>query len=328
MSDCLIVGGGVIGMMTARYLALAGADVTIIDKQECGRESSWAGGGIISPLYPWHYDDLTNDLSQASQLVYEDLCSEIYANTGIDPEYIRSGLLMLDEYDSDSAKKWMKKYDITYTPHEQGALFENIAQVRNPRLIQALKADIIDKGVKVLENIQAQSLITNADSVEGVNTDKNSIFADNVIVCSGAWSSEWLELKDDIFPMKGQMIVIESVNNLEHIVLDQGRYIIPRKDGKTLVGSTMQDVGFDRSTDKEVMDSLFDFASQRIPNIKNNRIIHHWSGFRPASKSGRVILGRDDKYNNLYINTGHFRNGLNMAPESAKRILQLIETFA
>jgi len=324
MSDCLIVGGGVIGMMSARYLADAGAQVTIIDKQSCGMESSWAGGGIISPLYPWHYDDLTNELSQASQLVYENLCAEMQSNTGIDPQYVRSGLLMLDEYDSDSAIKCMKKFNINYTPVAQGALFSNIAQVRNPRLVQALKADVVSKGVNIVEGTQAQSLITSGSRVDGVDTNHGQIFADNVVVCSGAWSSQWLGLTDEIFPMKGQMIVIDAVENLEHIILDQGRYIIPRKDGKTLVGSTMEDIGFDKSTDRKVAGSLFEFAQTRVEGIKGKKIIHHWSGFRPASRSGKVILGRDDKYNNLYINTGHFRNGLNMAPESAYRIKQLI----
>ncbi len=324
MSDCLIVGGGVIGMMSARYLVDAGVKVTIIDKRECGRESSWAGGGIISPLYPWHYDDLTNELSQASQLVYKDLCAEMQESTGIDPEYIRSGLLMLDEYDSNAAVKWMQKFNIGYTSDKNGALFSDIAQVRNPRLIQALKADIIAKGVKIVEGVQAQSLITSDSKVDGVDTNKGQLFADHVVVCSGAWSSQWLGLSDEIFPMKGQMIVIDSVENLEHIILDQGRYIIPRKDGKTLIGSTMEDIGFDKSTDQEVANSLFEFAQKRVEGIKGKKIIHHWSGFRPASRSGKVILGRDDTYNNLYINTGHFRNGLNMAPESANRIKRLI----
>ena len=325
MSDCLVVGGGVIGMMSARYLTQAGAKVRLIDQQACGLESSWAGGGIISPLYPWHYDDLTNELSLASQAVYEDLCAELYQNSGIDPEYIKSGLLMMDEYDSDVAKAWLKKFKIDYTPHAKGALFTQIAQARNPRLIQALKADIERQGVEIIENVKALDLITDQVQVQGVKTSKGDYLADNVVACSGAWSSQWLTLEDEVFPMKGQMIVIQAQpGDLAHIVLDQGRYIIPRKDGKILVGSTMQDIGFDKSTDESIGQELFEFAVARFEQLRDCPIVHHWSGFRPATRSGSVILGRDESYQNLYINTGHFRNGLNMAPESARRITQLI----
>ncbi len=121
------------------------------------------------------------------------------------------------------------------------------------------------------------------------------------------------------------MIVLKSKPGVvEHIVLDQGRYIIPRKDGRILVGSTMQNVGFDRSIDNETRQSLQDFASQRFAKLEKSEVEHHWSGFRPASKSAKVMLGRYNEFENVYLNTGHFRNGLNMAPESAKRITQLI----
>ena len=145
------------------------------------------------------------------------------------------------------------------------------------------------------------------------------------MVCSGAWSSQWLELTQEVFPVKGQMIVLKSDPGVvNHIILDQGRYIIPRKDGRILVGSTMQNVGFDRSIDEQTRQSLHEFASKRFSSLAKAEVEHHWSGFRPASKSSKVLLGKHANFDNVYLNTGHFRNGLNMAPESAKRITQLI----
>ncbi|BBB24201.1 glycine oxidase [Isorropodon fossajaponicum endosymbiont JTNG4] len=325
MSDCLVIGGGVIGMMSARTLAMAGASVTLLDQRECGKESSWAGGGIISPLYPWHYDDLTNELSFASQAVYADLCLQIFEDTGINPQYIQSGLLMMNEYDSLLATQWMDKYNINYQHHADGALFINIAQVRNPRLLQALKVDILNKGVNIIEHAQANDLLIKDNQVIGVKTKNKDYFAQDVVVCSGAWSSKWLKLTDEVFPMKGQMIVLKSTKGVvENIVLDQGRYIIPRADGRILVGSTMENVGFDGRTDIGVKKSLHEFAYQRFPALLNAKIEHHWAGFRPASLSGKVILGRHEQFEHLLINTGHFRNGLNMAPASADKIKQLI----
>ena len=325
MSDCLIVGGGIIGMMSARSLALSGAKVTLLDQSKCAQESSWAGGGIITPLYPWKYDKLTNELSQASQLVYEQLCVQIFEDTGLDPQYLKSGLLMMDEFDTVEAKSWMQEHQLNYQVHEDGALFEHVAQVRNPRLLKALKADVISKGVTIIEQTKVEQLLVRNNQSLGVKTPYKNYLSDSVVVCSGAWSSQWLELTQEVFPVKGQMIVLKSDPGMvNHIILDQGRYIIPRKDGRILVGSTMQNVGFDRSIDEQTRQSLHEFASKRFSSLAKAKVEHHWSGFRPASKSSKVLLGKYANFDSVYLNTGHFRNGLNMAPESAKRITQLI----
>ncbi len=324
MSDCLIIGGGVIGMMSARALAMSGAMVTLIDQRTCGKESSWAGGGIISPLYPWMYSDMVNDLSMASQAVYEELCATLFADTGIDTEYIRSGLLMMDEYDRYEAIDWMAVHKVNAEKHPQGALFTLVAQVRNPRLLKALKSDILKRGVEIVEFSKVEELIVEKDKVLGVKTEHKNYYGDNSIICGGAWSSALLDIKNEVYPVKGQMIVIKSKPGvLEHIVLDKGRYLIPRKDGRILIGSTTENVGFDRSLNKQVGVELLEFASSRFTALRGASIEHHWSGFRPASKSG-VMIKKYEKLEGLYLNTGHLRNGLNMAPESAERLLALI----
>ncbi len=324
MSDCLIIGGGVIGMMSARALAISGATVTLIEQRACGKESSWAGGGIISPLYPWMYSDVVNELSMASQAVYEELCATLFADTGIDTEYIRSGLLMMDEYDRYEAIDWMAVHKVNAEKHPQGALFTAVAQVRNPRLLKALKSDILKRGVEIVEFSKVEELIVEKDKVLGVKTEHKDYYGDNSIICGGAWSSALLDIKNEVYPVKGQMIVIKSKPGvLEHIVLDKGRYLIPRKDGRILIGSTTENVGFDRSLNKQVGVELLEFASSRFTALQGASIEHHWSGFRPASKSG-VMIKKYEKLEGLYLNTGHLRNGLNMAPESAERLLALI----
>ncbi|SMM97996.1 Glycine oxidase ThiO [uncultured Candidatus Thioglobus sp.] len=325
MSDCLVIGGGVIGMMSARVLALSGAKVTLIDQRECGKESSWAGGGIISPLYPWEYDELTNELSFKSQAVYAALCDDLQTSTGINPEYQKSGLLMMDKFDTPEAQTWMQRHKIDYQSCADGALFAHIASVRNPRLLQALKADIIKQGVKIIEHTQVEQLIYKGERVLGVQSSKGELLTDTVIACAGAWSSQLLELSNKVFPIKGQMIVLQAnIGDVSPIILDQGRYIIPRSDGKVVVGSSMEDVGFNRETDAQTKASLHKFAYQHIPRLKNAKIEHHWSGFRPATRTAQAIIAKDEKYRNLFINTGHFRNGLNMAPASAQKIAGLV----
>lgn len=328
MSDCLIIGGGIIGMMSARMLALAGASVVLLDQSECGKESSWAGGGIISPLYPWQYDDLTNEFSFASQAVYQDLCADLFEASGIDTEYQKTGLLMIDEFDTNAAQAWMQRYKVQYQPHPQGALFPQIASVRNPRLLQALRADIILRGVKIIENTAVNNLIINKNSVLGAHSSKGDFLAKNVVMCAGAWSGKLLNQPRHIFPIKGQMIVLRApIGTVKHIILNQGRYLIPRVDGKILVGSSMENVGFNRALDTQTKNNLHAFAYQHIPALKSAQIVHHWSGFRPATQSGRAIVAKDKTFKHLFINAGHFRNGLNMAPESAKRIVKLIKNL-
>jgi glycine oxidase len=325
MSDCLVIGGGIIGMMSARMLAMIGMEVTLLERIKCGRESSWASGGIISPLYPWKYDDMTNKLSFESQKYYKTLCADLNASSGIDIQYKKIGLLMMDEFETLKAKAWIKKHKITYDKHAKGALFKNVANLKSPKLLEALKIDIINKGVKVIENTQVKGLIIKDKKVLGVKTIKEKFFADNIVNCCGAWSGELSPLKDNIFPIKGQIILINAEDiNIKHIILNKGCYIIPRINNRILVGSTMENVGFNRINDNKTKQNLYNFAVQHLNSLKNAKIENHWSGFRPASKSGKIIIRRDEKYNNLFINTGHFSNGINTAPASANQIIKLI----
>ena len=310
MTDCLVIGGGIIGLTTARELSINGLQVTLIDKGECGRAASWAGAGIITPLYPWKYSDFINELSLKSQQQYQSFCLELFKATKIDPEYINSGLLMLDEFNTDKAKNWLKKWNISYQKTTKGALF-NIAQVRNSKILPALKKDLIQRGVTIIENTKI-SLKYNKNNISILGFK-----AQNIVVCAGAWSGDF---NKNIYPVKGQIITIfDKSNTIKNIVLSKGKYIVPRKDGIVLVGSTMENVGFDTSLDDKTKIELFDFAINIFPHLANYKITNHWCGFRPGNNIDPIIK-QDKTYKNLFFNTGHFRNGLNTAPYSAKII--------
>lgn len=316
MVDFLIIGGGIIGMMTARNLSEVGS-VVLVDKSSCGRESSWAGAGIISPLYPWKYSDFINDLSQKSQKVYKQLCDDLLDKTGIDPEYINSGLKMFDEFDTNIAKNWLKKNNLKYELVDKTAIFD-VAQVRNPKILQALKNDILQKKVQIIENVKIKRLNIRNNQVFGADNIK----AKNTIICAGSWSADLVDI--DIYPVKGQIItVFDNSKTIKNIILKNGRYIIPRQDGIILVGSTMENVGFDDSLNTQIKQQLFNFATGIFPHLKDCKITNHWCGFRPATSSNPIVKA-DDKIKNLFINTGHFRNGVNTAPESANIITKLL----
>jgi glycine oxidase len=239
-------------------------------------------------------------------------------DTGIDPEYIKSGLKMFDEFDNKVAKKWLKNNNINYKIEDNSAIFD-IAQIRNPKILQALKADLLNRKVKVIENT----------TIKHLNIKNNIVFGgDNIeskytIICGGSFSNNLTNY--DVFPVKGQMITLQDDSKqVKNICLKNGNYLVPRKDGVIVVGATMENAGYDKKLDEIVKNQLFEFAIDIFPHLKNTKITNHWCGFRPAT-SGNPIIKKSPEIQNLFINTGHFRNGLNTAPESAKIITNLIK---
>ncbi|NYS80367.1 MULTISPECIES: glycine oxidase ThiO [Halomonadaceae] len=337
MSDFLIIGGGVIGMMTALQLADAGQQVTLVDRGECGKEASWAGGGIVSPLYPWRYDAAISQLSRWSEGVYPSLAFRLLEETGIDPEYRQRGLLYLNVDDADSALCWARQLG---KPLERvGADFvrdkepgvamagdsalwmPTLGSVRNPRLAKALKARLTAMPqVTLREQCEVSGFIRKDGQVEGVVSSQGPLIAGRIVVCGGAWTAQLLaqlKVQLPVRPVKGQMIAYQAPKGLvQRVVLKDGRYIIPRADGLLLVGSTLEEAGFDKTTDAAALASLKHSAEAILPALATCPVAHQWAGLRPGSPAGIPFIGALQEWPNVYINAGHYRNGLVLAPAS------------
>lgn len=343
MSDILVIGGGVIGLMTARELADAGASVTLVEMSETGRESSWAGGGIISPLYPWRYPDAVTALARWSQHEYPQLCARLGEETGVDPELVRSGLLILDAEEAATARAWAATHQAVIEVLDAVALeasepglgprpervlwMPEIAQVRNPRLTRALRR-AIEPRVTIREHEEVVELLVEAGRARGARSRQGEIRADQVVVCTGAWTGKLLEqigAAPEIHPVRGQMILFfGKPGEIHHIVLSHDHYVIPRKDGRILIGSTLEEVGFTKATTAEAKEELYRSAVELFPLLKHTPIEDHWSGLRPASPSGVPYIGGYPGIDGLYFNAGHYRNGLVTGPASARLVADLM----
>lgn len=348
--DFLIVGGGIIGLLTARHLAETLADTTarivLLERGTCGREASWAGGGIVSPLYPWQQPDAICHLAVASQAMYPRLAADLLAATGIDCEFRRRGLLYLAPEDDARALAWAERFGQrmdaldakglarlapAVAPAAHSLSMPELGSIRNPRLCKALRADLATRRqVTIHEHTPVTAVRAEAGTPLQVETAGQTWTSGATIVCGGAWTQQLLAplgASLPVSPVKGQMLLFDTTTAhadtplLSHVVLSNGRYLIPRDDGRVLVGSTLEpEAGFDQTTTAEAAASLRESAIAILPALADCPITHHWAGLRPGSPEGIPQIGAVPGLDGLYVNAGHYRNGLVLAP-AATRLL-------
>ncbi|MDH4583601.1 glycine oxidase ThiO [Pseudomonas sp. BN415] len=343
--NAIVIGAGVIGLLTAFHLAAAGIRIVLLDRSSAGRESSWAGGGIVSPLYPWRYSSAVTALAHWSQDFYPQLGQQLLAETGVDPEVFVTGLYWLDLEDEAEALAWAKaqqrplatvdiaKVHAAVPPLGPGFRhaihMAGVANVRNPRLTRALREALLHMpNVTLHELCEVQSFIRDGARVVGVNTVEGEILADHVVLAAGAWSGDLLAslgLALPVEPVKGQMILFKCAEDfLPAMVLAKGRYAIPRRDGHILVGSTLEHAGFDKTPTNEALESLKASAFELLPELANSEVVGHWAGLRPSSPEGIPFIGPVPGADGLWLNCGHYRNGLVLAPASCRLLMDLM----
>jgi glycine oxidase len=333
----VVVGGGIVGCTTAMLLSQQGWQVTVVERNiiaaQTSGESSWAGAGIIFPLLPWYYQDTVNQLALEGASLYPALAEQLYSETGIDPECLRSGMRVQLPFDAQAALAWCSANNVQASLQGDELWLPDVLQVRNPRLLQALKAWLLKHNVTLKEQTQLLPLPELEIGEQGVlkrwqTTTCETLEADVFIVTSGAWSFDLLKqtaLSLDIKPMRGQMLLYQLDNpTLTQIIYRDGFYMVPRKDGYLLAGSTLEDVGFDTGVTDTMRVEMKTKAEAILPQLKDAPLIKHWSGLRPGTPHNIPTIGQHPNISNLYLNTGHFRYGVTMAPASAMRLVALI----
>ena len=345
MVDVCVVGGGVMGLLSTLNLARAGCQVCLVERQALGQESSWAGGGLVSPLYPWRYTPAVTALAHWSQDFYPQLAEQLLAQTGIDPQVYACGLYWLDLEDESQALSWAsaRGYPLQQVAMQQvrdvlPAIAESfqravhtqgLANVRNPRLIKALRAVLLQQSnVRLLERSTVSGFIVEKGRVCGVRSDHGEVRAKQVVLAAGAWSGDLLQILGvalPVQPVKGQMIMYKcAADFLPAMVLAKGRYAIPRRDGHVLIGSTLEHAGFDKQPTQEGLDSLKASAEMLLPALAQAEVVGHWAGLRPGSPDGVPYIGEVPGFPGLWLNCGHYRNGLVLAPASCELLKNLL----
>jgi glycine oxidase len=196
-------------------------------------------------------------------------------------------------------------------------------QVENRKLLEALIAANKKLGVTLSSNCEVTSLRAESDRVTGVETANGSVSAPAVVVCAGAWTSSLSAL--EVEPVRGQMLCFKPNPQLaRHVIYSSQGYLVPRRDGRLLAGSTSEHVGFDKRVTAEAMNAIQSMAFEIAPSLRAASLVDSWAGFRPRAFDDLPVIGPDVEVAGLFYATGHYRNGILLAPMTAKLLAELI----
>lgn len=342
--DVIVVGAGVVGLLSALELMRAGFSVTLVERGLTGREASRAAAGILSTLFPWRSPKPLALLSRWSQSSYAMLADDVRRASGIDPEWTPSGLLCFDLKDRDAALAWaqgtgraidfleaneVRRQEPALADHARPAIFlPGIAHIHISRFLRALREALLNSGVPIKEETAVTGLIDRNGRIAGVRTEGGELHAEHVVIAAGAWSggiAEMAGIRLPVEPVRGQIIQFRGPPGLLSRVLCEGEhYLLARRSGDILVGSTREHVGFDRDITTEAREELMKVAEELLPVLKGATPARQWSGVRPGSPEGVPYIGAYPKRAGLWFNTGHYANGITLAPGSARLLADLM----
>ena len=341
-----VVGGGVIGLAIARHLAPSGWKVTLLERDKPGRAASHAAAGMLAPQLEFHSDPDLLSVGKLARNLYADYVEELQTETGLDVDLRLRGIVEPESIDATASGETaerpvpegaerlsgsrLRALEPGISPAVQTALyFSEDGSVDNRRLVEALLVSCRKRGVTIVAERTVDEVLLQADRVCGVRLGEEHIQADIVINCCGAWASQ-LEVRGSdvpVRPIKGQMLRLQPATS----PADGPRrtifgtvYLVPRSDGNLIVGTTVEDKGFDTSVDAGAVHRLLEAALHLYPGLARARFVDSWAGLRPRARSELPIVGQSGPRGH-YVANGHYRNGILFAPLTALAVADQLE---
>ena len=327
-SDVVIAGAGIIGLSLAMELRRAGATVTVLDRGEPGREASSAAAGMLVTSDPDTHPAI-KPLADASAAMYPAFVEDIEVRAEINVGYENRGALYIAEQEERFnipalRKGEAKKLEPALTEFPNVYLFKE--QSVDPRwLAQAAATAAKRMGVTVNHESRVEGVALTSEHHLQVRTSRGLHATATFVNCAGAWAAEIAGAAVPARPIKGQMLcVIPQKLDLRHVVRSHHVYLLPKRDGRVLIGATVEEAGFDKTVNPATIQELHGAAVRLVPAIRESRIIEAWAGLRPGSPDSLPILG-PGTLPGTYVATGHFRNGILLAPITAVLMSELIQ---
>ncbi|MBI4482148.1 MAG: glycine oxidase ThiO [Acidobacteria bacterium] len=349
-ADLLIVGGGIVGLGVGWRVAQAGWSVTILERDRAGRGASWAAAGMLAPVSEVKYDEPElQELSFQSLKLYPEFVSELRSESGMDVDYRTEGTLRV-ALNPDEAAELRRLYDYQVElglkvqelsgpearemePSLSPSVTDAVAcfgdhQVDNRRLVLALVRAFQKRGGRLHERMGVESVQLKAGRVTGVTAGSESWPASRVLIAAGSWSGRLegipAELCPPVRPVKGQMVTLRMAAPLvQHVIRGRKAYLAPKSDGRLLIGSTMEEMGFDTQVTAGAVLQLLYEAWRMVPGLEDLALVETQAGLRPTSRDHAPILGKTP-IEGLYVATGHFRHGILLAPITGSLLRDLI----
>jgi glycine oxidase len=349
-AEVVVIGGGVIGLTVARALAQRGVrDVLLIERSSLGAEASFAAGGMLAPQTEANGRNDFFELACQSRDLYPIFAAALRGETGIDVELDTTGTLYLAFTEKDYGEielryEWQSQAGLDVeklTAADVGKLEPSVAetvlgalrfpkdiQVENRRLLNALVNSVDRLAVNISTETSVESIAVERGRLTGVQTSRGFVSSRVVIVAAGTWSSAIEHAQTPkIEPVRGQMICFDAKPQLTtHVVFSPRGYLVPRQDGRLLAGSTSENAGFTKQVTAGGISSILANAHEISPSVSHLPIVDTWSGLRPRAADGLPVLGPCVEIDGLFYATGHYRNGILLAPVTGELIAEAVVT--